>query len=305
MKTYIKKFSHCLLIAGLVLMGACESDDDSSLANQVNADTTSGVILRTITINSGTFDFTNPAAEWSATLEVQGAGNGSGLSEIKLYASFSDSNGTSEEALVKSYSPSILDSGPNGYPRGDFNVSLTEVLTALGMSAGEYTASDKFNLRFEAVTRDGRSFSATNASATVTGGSYLSSPFQYSAQFFCPLADASIFDGSYTVVADAWADYAAGDTVPVQYVASDGPYTFRILSANNPYIANAATSYMLVTINPEDGTATVTSNEDFDYPGFAVLPVTGAGTVGTCTGDINLVLNFGPYEDNTFTLTKN
>lgn len=305
MKTYINKFSYFLLALGIILFSSCESDDNSSLANQVTAGTTSGAVLRTISINTGTFDFTDTSAEWSATLEAQGVGNGSGVSEIKLFASFTDSDGTSDEALVKSYPASIFSPGPNEYPRGDFNVSLAEVLSALSINPGEYSASDSFTLRFEMVLTDGRVFSANNASATVTGGSYLSSPFQYSAQFFCPLDDASLFDGDYTVVADIWQDYAAGDTVPVQHVASDGPYTFRILSTNNIYITNPTTSYMLVTIDPADGTATVQSNEDFIYPGFGIFTVTGSGTVGTCTGDINLVLKFGPYEDNTLTLTKN
>ncbi|WP_309640146.1 hypothetical protein [Flavobacterium sp.] len=303
MKTYINRFSHYLFLAAVILMASCESDDNSSLANQVSAGTTAGAVLRTISINTGTFDFTNPAAEWSATLEAQGA-DASTISEIKLYANYTTNGETTEESIVKSYSPSIFSAGPNGYPRGDVDVSLTEVLTALGIADGSYTANDSFNLKFEMVLTDGRTFSATNASATVTGGSYLNSPFQYSAQFFCPLADASIFDGNYTVVADAWADYGAGDTVPVTHVPSDGPFTFRILSTNNPFIANTGTSYMLVTIDPADGTATVQSNESFDYG--IPIDVTGDGTVGTCTGDINLSLDFsGQAQNQTFILTKN
>lgn len=304
MKTYSKRFSHYLFLVGVILMISCESDDNSSVANQVLENSASGAILRTISIDTGTFDFTNPAAEWSATLEAQ-LGEGSSISEVKLYSSFTGAGVTTAEAFVKSYPASIFTAGPNEYMRAEFAVSLTEVLTALSIASGSYTASDSFTLRFELVLTDGRAFSATNASATVTGGSYLSSPFQYSAQFFCPLTDASLFDGDYTVQADAWADYAVGTVIPVTYVASDGPYTFRILSTLNSFISNPTTSYMLVTVNPEDGSATVQSNEDFDYIGFAVLPVTGIGTVGTCTGDINLVLNFGPYTDYTFTLTKN
>ena len=304
MKTYINRFSHYLFLVIAIFMTSCESDDDSSVANQVLAGTTSGAFLRTISINTGTFDFTNAAAEWSATLEAQGVGNGSALSEVRLYSTYTANGTTSPEALVKSFSPSIFSPGPNEYPRADFNVSLAEVLTALNIAPGTYTASDSFALRFEMVLNDGRTFSAANASATVTGGSYTGSPFQYGAQFFCPLADASIFDGTYTVVADAWADYAPGETVPVVHVPADGPFTFRILSTNNPFIANTGTSYMLVTVDPADGTATVQSNEPFDYG--IPIDVTGDGTVGTCTGDINLSLDFsGQLDNQVFTLTKN
>lgn len=61
---------------------------------------------------------------------------------------------------------------------------------------------------------------------------------------------------------------------------------------------------MEVTINPADGSATVISNECFNYPGFDCVDVTGTGSVGTCTGDINVVLDFGPYTDNGFSLVK-
>lgn len=303
MKTNIKKIISGILLGSLALLSSCSSDDNSSKPNSVFSTTTSGAILRTISINQGTFNFISPSDEWSATLEIQGISLNQ-LREIKLYAKHV-STATSDEAYIKSFNSSIFQNGPFNLPRGDVKVSLTEVLSGLQLTDGEYTASDKFILRFEMVLTDGRTFSSNNASATVTGGSYFSSPFQYSAQFFCPLTDASTFNGTYTVVTDAWADYAAGDTVPVVYDPADGQYTFRIMSTNNPYISNASTSYMKVTINPNDGSVTVQSNEDFNYPGFAVLSVTGIGTVGTCTGDINLVLDFGPYTENSFILTKN
>lgn len=303
MKTLIKKITLCALFGCFLLLNSCASDDNSSSVNKVLSTTGSGAILRTISINQGTFNFVNPSDEWSATLEIQGISLAQ-LAEIKLYAKHVSST-ISDEAYVKSYNSSIFENGPLNLPRGDVRVSLTDVLNGLQLSDGEYSASDKFVLRFEMILTDGRKFSSNNASATVTGGSYFSSPFQYSAQFFCPLADASIFNGTYTVSEDIWQDYAPGATVPVVYDPSDGPYTFRILSTNNSAISNATTSYIKVTINPADGTVTAESNEDFDYPGFAILPVTGVGTVGTCTGDIDLVLDFGPYTENNLKLTKN
>ena len=61
---------------------------------------------------------------------------------------------------------------------------------------------------------------------------------------------------------------------------------------------------MLVTIDPADGTVSVASNQSFDYG--VPIDVAGTGTVGTCTGDINLTLEFVGYAtDQTFILTKN
>lgn len=113
--------------------------------------------------------------------------------------------------------------------------------------------------------------------------------------------NASLFNGNYVVVNDAWADYAAGDVVPVEFVSD---YTFRLLSTNNPFINTPGTSYMEFTIDPSDGSVTVSSNECFDYgPGFC-LPVTGSGSIGTCTGDNNVVLDFEGFTNNGFSLVK-
>jgi hypothetical protein len=62
---------------------------------------------------------------------------------------------------------------------------------------------------------------------------------------------------------------------------------------------------MEVTINPADGSAVVSSNECFETNwGGGCLDVTGAGSVGTCTGDINLIIDYGGYTDYAFSLVK-
>jgi len=120
----------------------------------------------------------------------------------------------------------------------------------------------------------------------------------------CPLNDASTFNGDYKVVQDDWQDYAKGDIVPVVYDAAFGTLKFKVLNKNNPYLVNAATSYMIVTIDPATANVTVTANEKFNYGGTQIYTCTGTGTVSACTGDINLKLLFngsGPY---TFNLSK-
>ncbi len=297
MKNYINKIF--VLLVAFSLMQSCETEDKTidDVLNNVQR----GAILRTIDIPNATFDFFDTSSRWIVTVESQDSEDGNLLSEINVYSSFVNDGSIGTEALVQTISASGFTVGPFGFPRGDISVSLQEVLDAAGLSEGDYDSGDSFTLRLESVLTDGRTFTSTTTSGTVTGGSFFSSPFQYSAQFFCSLEDASMFDGNYIVTVDAWADYTPGDIVPVEFVSA---YTFRILSTNNPYIDNTTTSYMEVTINPLDGSATVASNECLNYPGWACLYVTGAGSVGTCTGDINLMLDFGGYTDNAFSLVK-
>lgn len=290
MKTFINKTKFSIIALCFIFLYSCSSDESTS--SKIQSEVTAGAILRTIKVNQGTFNFFDTASKWSVTLEEQDGANSTLMSEIKVYAQQTTGGVTKTEKFVKSIPASAFTTGPNdGYIRGDVTASLAEVLTALGLTTGQYTASDKFRMRLEIVLTDGRKFSLADGSPTITGGSYFRSPYQYSVQFFCPLADASSFSGNYKVVVDAWADYNPGDIIPVEYNSADGLYTFRIRSSNNAYINNPDTSWMAVTIDPATGKATVLSNEPFDY-GVPPTIVTGSGTVGTCTGDINLVLIF-------------
>jgi len=297
---FMKQFKIYILLALGALVVGCSQDD--KLTEDIQANVERGAILRTISVPSPTFDFNDPSKAWTVELEEQDIEDGGLFSEVAVYATITKAAAgtTSAEAAVTTVPASAFPIGPNGLPRGEVSVTLAEVLSALGLQSGDYDSTDFFTLRMELVLNDGRTFSSASAGQTVSGGSFFKSSFSYSAQFFCALADASIFDGNYEVVTDAWADYNPGEIVPVQFVSG---YTFRILSTNNPFISNPGTSYMEVTIDPSDGSVTVASNEDFNYG--PLIPVLGVGSVGTCTGDINLVLNFVGFATNQgFTLVK-
>jgi hypothetical protein len=125
--------------------------------------------------------------------------------------------------------------------------------------------------------------------------------FKLNYSLACPFVNTK-FNGNYKVVTDTWADYATNDLVPVKPGANANE--IYIMSTNNPYLVNSATSYMILTVSPE-GNVVVTSNQNFDYGGGFVVPITGTGTVDRCSGDINLsVLNFGTYKNNKFVLKK-
>ena len=297
----MKKFIYIglFIASSLFVITSCSTED--KLIDQLFDTVERGAVLRTIAVTNPTFDFLDTSKSWSVNLEIQDEKNGSLISEIKVYATLVDDGTVGSENLVKTISTSSFSIGPYGFPRGDVSLSLQETIDALGLSVGDYDSADSFNIRLVAILTDGREYT-NDAGGTVTGGSFFSSPFAYSAQFFCALADASNFDGNYVVTVDAWADYSPGEVVPVQFVSG---YTFRILSTNNPFINNPNTSYMEVTIDPTDGSVTLTSNECFDYGGGFCTDVIGTGSVGTCTGDINVVLNFTLCCPNqTFSLVK-
>lgn len=295
----IKLFSALLLAFALF---SCSTEDKT--IDEVLGTTVRGAILRTIAVPNPTFDFTDVSSAWMVTVEEQDQEGGNLLDEVEVFAQLLSPNGNSAEALIKTVPATDFTSGPFGLPRTDISVALSEVLTALDLQDGEYLSSDQFNIRLNVKLTTGQSFTQGDTNPNIAGGQFFASPYFYRAQFFCPIDEvATLFTGTYIVVTDIWADYAPGNEIPV--VLGESPYTFRILSTNNPFIGNPNTSYIEVTINPLDGTVTATSNEPFDYGGGFLLDVSGDGRVGACTGDITLSLDFGSFgADQTLTLTK-
>jgi len=120
----------------------------------------------------------------------------------------------------------------------------------------------------------------------------------------CTITDASLFDGTYKVTADQWEDYAVDAEVPVVYDPAFGTNKFKILATNNAYLKNAATAYMIATVDFSKGTVAISANELFDY-GTSKVTISGTGTINTCTGSMNLKVNYGSSASNqTLNLVK-
>jgi hypothetical protein len=184
-----------------------------------------------------------------------------------------------------------------------FNV-FAELNTASDIEIG-----DKMVVSADLTLSNGTVLKITNDDGTANYGQDIANSTEYSViQEFvvsCPLDDASNFNGNYKVTQDDWADYAVNDIVPVVYNPADGLYTFRILNTANPFVVNSSTSYIIVTIDPSTSNVSVTSNEMWNYGGGFIVTVTGDGNVGSCTGDINLKLDFsGSSQNQTLSLVK-
>ena len=233
-----------------------------------------GAILRTISVSGNTFNVLDTSSEWSVQLEEQDAEQGGLFQEIKLYGSLIDNTpegGTTnvDEALVKTIpSSSFSATGtPFGLPRGTVSTSFQEVLDALGIVSGDYDGGDVILLRLELVLTDGRSFS-NNAAGTVSGGSFYSSPFQYTNLLVCLGAPPS---GDYTVsmhdsYGDGWQTDDPNGGSGITITLNDG--TVFEVGLCTPYIPNT----YACTNNLSNGTAIVTipvgtESADWYFPG--------------------------------------
>jgi hypothetical protein len=197
---------------------------------------------------------------------------------FEMLSSYSD--GT---YLVVAEAVSFIDLGN----QGDFDLDVTVKFNQTGVY-NDKTFSFTKAINSAEVTPCGPSGFFKLAQITKAGSTYTISEVGEKVNFN---PKASQFNGNYKVVLDKWNDYKVGATVPAVYNAADGTTKFRINASTNPALVNAATAYLLVTINA-DATVTVVSNEDYNYGGGDTTNVVGTGTVGYCGSFINLTLDF-------------
>ncbi len=195
--------------------------------------------------------------------------------------------------LVVAEAVSFIDLGA----QGNFDLDVTVKFNQTGVY-NDKTFTFKKAINSAALTECGASGFFKLAQITKAGSTYTLSEVGEKVDF---TPKASQFNGNYKVTLDKWNDYHIGDIVPVVYNSADGTTKFRINATNNPGLVNAASAYLLVTINA-DATVTVVSNEDYNYGGTDITNVVGTGTVGYCGSFINLTLDFPVFDSSGYEL---
>lgn len=301
--TLIKSIACSLIIA----FAACDSEE--KVIDKVFDEVEQGAFLRIVSTEGTVIDVNDTSSTFTMVAAYQDGDGNTLLDHVDFYVSITDTEVSGSDisgtALVETIPASSFAKNEYGEPETSFSFTYGDALTALGIDQADVEGVDSFEVVWELFTTDGRSYTKGDVSGDVSAiGGYYSSPFFYAIAFKCGLTDTStLFNGDFEVVTDTWEDYAPGETLPV-IPDPDDPLSFRILSTNNPYIANPDTSYIKVTVVDDDGNVTLASNECFSYNGWICADVTGDGTINTCTGDMTLNLTFaGVYDGYVLQLT--
>jgi hypothetical protein len=211
------------LLLGVILLQSCNSD---KVVEQVDAAVTSGAILRTIQRVSVNYNIFDMNSTWSVQIEEQDAKDGGLLQSVVVYASYTDNeddgiDNNKPEQVIKTLSAADFTTGSRGLPVTTITISLSEALASFGLGAGQFNGGDMFNYRLEVVLTDGRAFSTNNTSGTVSGGSFFSSPFAYTAGILC--VPPAPITGDYTIdMQDLYGDGWQGSRIEVN---ADGVVT--------------------------------------------------------------------------------
>ena len=230
MKTIFKKLSVVFLA---LIVFACETEN--TVIDDVFDTVQNGAILRQVS-TAGAIDLYNTASTVSVTLEYQDAEGSSLLSNVSVFLSFIDKNGTDDSFSnvplgtieASEFSPSVYN-----LPEATFTYSFAQALAAGGLNQGQINGGDQFVLNFQLNLSDGRSYGSANVNGNVAAvGGYYSSPYRLANNVVC-LPPEGFAVGTYSFITDAPQMFggAYGDTFSTEVnIVATGPTTRQFIT---------------------------------------------------------------------------
>lgn len=243
----MKKTINKIVVIALALLTFSCSDPENPIYDVFDG-LSYGAVIRTLERGSQNFNAFDTSSSWDITVEVQDEKKGELFSDVKVYASYKDIkddgvDNNRAETLVATIPASEFTTGDNGLPTKKLEYTLSELLTALSLSDGQYAGGDTFTMRLELNLSDGRSFSAADGSGSLQG-SYFQSPYSYQIGMLC--IPATPFTGDYKIdMVDSFGDGWNGAAITATIDGTSTDYT----------ISSGATASH--TINVPDGTQTL------------------------------------------------
>lgn len=166
-----------------------------------------GAYLRTIARTSTSFNFFDLAnSKFALTLEAVDIEDGKTVQTVeirvrhrRLIPGVGLKYTPTNDVLIKTLQASDFASNADSrFLRTSFQITGSEAITAVGLTAGEIRGGDVFEFRLVLNDKFGRSFSTNNVTTNVAGQPFYASPFQYPVSVICPVATTYAV-GSYTL----------------------------------------------------------------------------------------------------------
>ena len=241
------RYSFGLMATALIFLSSCRDFVEPRIP-YATFDT--GAYLRTIARTSTTFNFFDLAnSKFALTLEAVDIEDGKTVQTVeirvrhrRLIPGVGLKYTPTSDALVKTLQAS--DFAPNAdsrFLRASFQVTATEALAAVGLSAAEIKGGDVFEFRLVLNDKFGRRFSSDNVTTNVGGAPFYASPFQYPVSVICPSDLAGTYDFTASEQKSNYGTCAGGTFTgkttwkkvgtSTRYLVSDG--TFGLYGCQN------------------------------------------------------------------------
>ena len=229
------RYSLVLLASALIFLSSCRDFVEPRIP-YATFDT--GAYLRTIARTSTTFNFFDLAnSKFALTLEAVDIEDGKTVQTVeirvrhrRLIAGVGLKYTPTNDVLVKTLQASDFASNADSrFLRSSFQVTATEALAAVGLTAAEISGGDVFEFRLVLNDKFGRSFSTNNVTSNVAGAPFYASPFQYPVSVVCPssLAGTYAYDALETFCGKTFSGsitWTAVASSPGSYTLSDGTF---------------------------------------------------------------------------------
>lgn len=189
----MKKFKIYIIATLVLALGACSSDD-ATIGQDVLNTVERGAVLRTINLESGTYNAFDPTSEFSLVFQEQDIEDGGLMESVDVFVSFQRSTGESftpvgSELLLKTIEASEFTIDEFKLPRTSLKITLSQITTALSLTSSDFTGGDRFVIRLALNLTDGRTITFTDVASNVASSSFFRSPYRYFANVACiPLA---------------------------------------------------------------------------------------------------------------------
>lgn len=229
------RYSLVLLASALIFLSSCRDFVEPRIP-YATFDT--GAYLRTIARTSTTFNFFDLAnSKFALTLEAVDIEDGKTVQTVeirvrhrRLIPGVGLKYTPTNDVLVKTLQASDFASNADSrFLRSSFQVTATEALAAVGLTAAEISGGDVFEFRLVLNDKFGRSFSTNNVTSNVAGAPFYASPFQYPVSVVCPssLAGTYAYDALETFCGKTFSGsitWTAVASSPGSYTLSDGTF---------------------------------------------------------------------------------
>ncbi len=168
-----------------------------------------GTYLKTIKTPAAINFFDLDNSKFAPTLEVHTENKANNVKQVDVYVAHRRGNVVSKEALVTTIPGTAFVLGADSkWPRATINVTFNESIAKIGFTKTNIKGGDFLEYRLLLTTNDGKTFSNTNLTSDVSGGTYYASPFFYRLAVVCPSNLAGTYDYFTTKITGSVADGA-------------------------------------------------------------------------------------------------
>lgn len=178
----------------LSVVSSCRKDDPNFIDFE---NLEAGAFLRVTSLNSGIFDLLDlGSSEYSITLQYDNINRESAnIQSVDFSVAFNDNtpaNGDNSVAttfLSTLAGSSFVVNPDSGKPEATFQISATDVLNTLGLTAAALDGTDVFLMQYTLNLDDGSSWGPTQQGQNVAGGAFFQAPHQTAVSVVCLLTD--------------------------------------------------------------------------------------------------------------------